>query len=80
MSALIPVWHIKRTSCISSQKYFPIASVDREKSENHSDIYFMAFALKGTGLTILKEKVISTCGRGHYVMQKSCFTSRTKVY
>ena len=34
--------------CILSQKYFPIASVDREKSENHYiNIYFMHFALKG---------------------------------
>ena len=50
-------------------KLFPIASVDRKKSENHNDIYFMAFALKGKVLQIVKEKVISTCGRGHYVMQ-----------
>ena len=34
-----------------------------------SDIYFMAFALKETVLKIVKEKVISTCGRGHYIMQ-----------
>ena len=39
---------------------------DREKSENHNDIYFMAFALKGKVLKIVKQKVIS---RGHYVMQ-----------
>ena len=38
-----------------SRKYFPIASVDREKSDNHN---FMAFALKGTVLKIVKEKVI----------------------
>ena len=50
-------------------KIFPIASVDREKSENHNDMYFMAFALKGTVLKIVKENVISTCGRSHYVMQ-----------
>ena len=55
--------------CILSQKYFPIASVDREKLENHNYIYFMAFALKGKVLKIVKEKVISTCGRSHYVMQ-----------
>ena len=55
--------------CILSQKYFPIASVDREKSENHNDIYFMAFALKEKVLKIVKEKVISSCGCGHYVMQ-----------
>ena len=41
-------------------KYFSIASVDREKSENHNYIYFMAFALKGKVLKIVKEKVIST--------------------
>ena len=40
-----------------------------EKSENHDDIYFMSFVLNGTVLKIVKEKVISTCGRGHYVMQ-----------
>ena len=50
--------------CILSRKYFSITSVDREKSENQNDIYFMAFALKGTMLKIVKEKVISTCGRG----------------
>ena len=55
--------------CIESRKYFLIASVDREKSEDYSDIYFMAFALKGKVLQIFKEKVISTCDRGHYVMQ-----------
>ena len=49
--------------CILSRKYFPITLVDREKSENHNDIYFMAFALKGTVLKIVKEKVISNCGR-----------------
>ena len=32
--------------CILSRKYFPIASVDREKSEYHNDICFVAFALK----------------------------------
>ena len=32
---------------ILSRIYVPIASMDREKSENHNDIYFMAFALKG---------------------------------
>ena len=32
--------------------------MDREKSENHNCIYFMAFALKGKGLKIVKEKVI----------------------
>ena len=54
--------------CILSRKYFPIAAVDREKSENHNHIYFMAFGK-------LSEKLISTCGRGHYVMRRSCFTS-----
>ena len=49
--------------CILRPKYFPITSVDREKSEKH--IYFMAFALKGTVLKIVKEKVISTCGSGN---------------
>ena len=48
-----------------------IFSVDREKLEDHNEIYFMAFALKGKVLKI--EKVISTCGRGHYVMQLSCY-------
>ena len=46
-------------------KIFLIASVDREKLENRNDIYYMAFARKGTVLEIVKEKVISTCGRGH---------------
>ena len=46
---------------------FQFTSVEREKSEKHNDIYFMAFALKGTVLKIVKEKVISTSGRGHYV-------------
>ena len=55
--------------CIVSRKQFPIVSVDREKSENHNDIHFMAFALKGTVLNIVKEKVTITCGRGHYIMQ-----------
>ena len=41
-------------------KYFLIASMDREKSQSHNFIYFMAFALKGKGLKIVKEKVIST--------------------
>ena len=52
--------------CILSRKYVSIASVDREKSEN---LYCMAFALKGTVLKIVKENLISTCGRGHYMMQ-----------
>ena len=52
--------------CILNQKYFPIASVDRE---NHNDIYFMAFALKGTVLKFVKDKVFLTCGQGHYAMQ-----------
>ena len=42
--------------------------MDREKSEDYNDIYFMAFALKGKVLKIVKEKVISTYGRVHYVM------------
>ena len=57
---------------ILSRKYFPITSVDREKSEYHNGIYFMVFALKGKVLKIVKEKVISSCGpsgRSHYVMQ-----------
>ena len=48
---------------------FSVASVDRENSEDHSDIYFMAFALKGKVLHIFKEKVISTCGRGRHVLR-----------
>ena len=39
------------------------------KLEDHNDIYFMAFALKGKVQKIVKEKVITTCGRGHYVLQ-----------
>ena len=54
-------WNPLGHQCILSRKYFPIASMDRDKSENHNDIYFMAFALKGTVLKI----VIGTCGRGH---------------
>ena len=50
-------------------KKIPIASVDREKSENHNYFYFMAFALKGKVLKIVKEKVVSTCGLSHHVMQ-----------
>ena len=42
--------------CILSRKYFSIASLDREKLENHNDLYSMAFALKGTVLKIVKEK------------------------
>ena len=54
--------------CILSQNiYFPIASVVRDKSENHNDIYFMAFALKGKVLKVVIEIVISI--RGHYAMQ-----------
>ena len=41
------------TLCILSRKYFPIASVDREKSEDYDDSYFIAFALKGE---VLKKK------------------------
>ena len=44
---------------------FQFTSVEREKSEKRNDIYFMAFALKGTVLKIVKEKVISTCGSGN---------------
>ena len=33
--------------------------MDREKSEDHTDICFMAFALKGKVLNIVKEQVIS---------------------
>ena len=51
--------------CILSRKYFPIASVDREKSQDHNDIYFMAFGLKVKVIKIV-EKV---SGRGHYAMQ-----------
>ena len=40
-------------------KYFPIASVDREKLGYHSDMHCMAFALKGKVLKSVK-KVIST--------------------
>ena len=40
---------------------FSVASVDRENSEDHSDIYFM--------LHIFKEKVFSTCGRGRHVLR-----------
>ena len=32
--------------------------MDREKLDDHNDIYFMAFALKGKVLKIVKEKVI----------------------
>ena len=46
-----------------------IASLDREKSGKDNDTYSMAVALKGEVLTIVNEKVISTCGRGHYTMQ-----------
>ena len=49
-------------------KYFPVAPLNREKSEDQNDIYIMAFTLKGKVLKIDKEKVISTCSRGHYVM------------
>ena len=31
--------------------------MDREKSDDYNDIYFMAFALKGKELKIVKEKV-----------------------
>ena len=48
-----------------------IASLDREKSKNYNDKYFMAFALKRKGLKFVEEKVISTCGLGHYVMLRS---------
>ena len=43
--------------CILSPKYFPIASLDKEKSDNHNDIHFMAFAPKEKVSTkIVKEK------------------------
>ena len=51
-----------RTSLNVSQKYFPIASMARYKSGDHSAICIMAFALKGKVLEI------SHCGRGHYVI------------
>ena len=51
----------RRTSTHFNLKLF----LDREKSEKHYDIYFMAYALKGTEL-------INTFGCGHYA---SCFTS-----
>ena len=41
--------YIERTSM-----HFPITSVDREKSEDNDDLYFMAFALKGKVLKIVK--------------------------
>ena len=47
---------LKGHQCILSRNYFPITSVDREKLENHNDIYFMAFALKGAVLKIVKGK------------------------
>ena len=43
-----------------SRKYFPVAPLHREKSEDQNGIYFMAFALKGEVLKIDKEKVIIT--------------------
>ena len=43
-------------------KIFSDCIVDREKSEDHADIYFMTFVLKRKVLKIVKEKVISTCG------------------
>ena len=51
--------------------------MDTPKLEDYNDIYFMAFALKGKVLKIVKEKVISTCCRGHYVMQ--CHASRHEL-
>ena len=39
--------------------------MDREKSEDYNDTYFMAFALKGKVLKIVKENVISSCGHCH---------------
>ena len=56
--------YIERTSM-----YFKIFRLHHWIEKNrkiHNDIYFMAFALKEKAL---KEKVISTCGRSHYVMQ-----------
>ena len=38
-------------------------SRNSNKSEDHNEIYLMAFALKGKVLKIVKETVISTCGR-----------------
>ena len=50
---------------MQSRKYFPITSL----VEKNRKIIFMAFALKGKVLRSVKGKVISTCGRGHYVIQ-----------
>ena len=47
--------YIERTSMHFKSNIFPIASVDREKSEDYIDIYFMTFALKRC------LKLISTC-------------------
>ena len=52
-------WNPLGHQCILSRKYFPIASLDRDKSENHNDICFMAFALKGTVLLVLAVAVIT---------------------
>ena len=55
--------YIERTSIhFKSKFFFPIASVVVQ-------MIYMALALKGKVLKIVIEKVISTCGRGHYVMQ-----------
>ena len=49
-----------------TSKYFLIASLDRR---NIIMMFFMAIALKGKVLKIVKEKVVSTCRRGLFVMQ-----------
>ena len=49
-------------------KIFSIVSMNRKKWGDHNDEDIMAFALEGKVLEIVKEKVISICGRGHYVM------------
>ena len=53
---VVVIEYIERTSMHLKSKIFSDSSVDREKSENYSDIYFMAFALKETVLKIAKEK------------------------
>ena len=42
--------------------------MNREKSRDQNNVGIVVFALKGKVLDIVKEKVISACGRDHYVM------------
>ena len=70
MEKFLYIEYIERTGHlrILSRKYFPIASLNKENSGDHHDMHFMALALEGKVAKIDKEKAISTCGRGHYVM------------